>query len=434
MTDYYTTKAPGVYVEQRPSASTPLSGAGTSTAAFVGVLPDTVAVSDPSSTTTPPALLSNTSASPATTTFPIAAAVGQVVVCNNFTDFATAFGVLMADGSYQGFTRDPSTTGNPTFVLAHAIRGFFNNGGTKCYVTRVAPGTSPAQIDAALALFEPMDDISIVAAPGLTDPTQYASLVTHVATNTQNRFAIFDTQQSFDATTPGQAPTFPAALSYPATTGVTSLLPSFSDSVALYFPWLQVFDPGTKQSTFVPPSGHMAGLYAAVDAQRGVWKAPANVPVLGVTGLRYAVSPRQQDGLNPQGVNCIRALNGNLVVWGARTLGGDQNAFSYVNVRRTFNYIRASIEAGTHWAVFEPNNSTLWARITRDVSAFLHSVWASGGLVGDKPSDAYYVKCDAETNPPSVQQLGMVVTEIGVAITDPAEFVVFRLGQLTASS
>ena len=432
MTDYYSTKAPGVYIEQVPSAGAPISGAGTSTAAFIGVMPDAVSVSDPGSTASPPGLLANTATgAPSSTTFAIAAAVGQVVVCNNFTDFATAFGVQV-NGIYQGFTRDPSTTGNPAFLLAHAVRGFFNNGGTKCYVTRVEPssGSTPVQIDAALALLEPFDDISIVAAPGLTDPTQYASLVTHVTTNTENRFAIFDTQQSFDSTTAGQPPTFPTALAVGG-----SALPSYSDSVALYFPWLQTFDPATQQSIYVPPSGHMAGIYAGVDGQRGVFKAPANVPVLGVTGLRYAVSPRQQDGLNPQGVNCIRTLNGNILVWGARTLGGTQNQdFGYINVRRTFNYIRASIEAGTQWAVFEPNNSALWTKITREVSAFLRTVWASGGLVGDKPEQAYYVKCDAETNPPSVQALGMVVTEVGVAITRPAEFVVFRLGQIAASS
>ncbi|APR88344.1 Phage tail sheath protein FI [Minicystis rosea] len=364
--------------------------------------------------------------------------MGEVVLCTNFTDFASAFGVRMPDGSFQGFTRNAGQN-----ILAHAVRGFFNNGGTRCYVTRVAPtATTPsdaviddAAITDALALLEPIDEISIIAAPGLCTASHYAALTSHVTTYTANRFAIFDTKQSFDGSSSSPQPTFPTELQPPAEGSSTSVLPPYSDAAALYFPWLQVFDPATRGSIYVPPSGHMAGIYASVDGRRGVFKAPANVPVLGVTDLRYAVSPRQHDGLNPQGVNCIRKLNGNILVWGARTLGGNDNAdFKYINVRRTFNYIRASIDAGTQWAVFEPNNSVLWARITREVSAFLRTLWASGGLFGDKPEQAFYVKCDAETNPPSGRDAGMVVTEIGVAIVRPAEFVVFRLGQMAGQA
>ena len=213
-----------------------------------------------------------------------------------------------------------------------------------------------------------------------------------------------------------------------------AMLPANSDSAALYFPWLEVYDPATKQSIHVPPSGHVAGIYARVDATRGVHKAPANEVVYGATGLRYLVSRAQQSGLNMHGVNCIRSMNGNIKVWGARTVGGDTNLdFKYLSVRRLFNYLRGSIDQGTQWAVFEPNGPDLWAKIVRNVSAFLRTVWAAGALFGDKPEQAFYVKCDAETNPPAMRDAGQVTTEIGVAITRPAEFVVFTLSQKAAT-
>jgi hypothetical protein len=147
-------------------------------------------------------------------------------------------------------------------------------------------------------------------------------------------------------------------------------------------------------------------------------------------GLKYNISKAKQDGLNPQGINCIRNLNGNIKVWGARTLGGDANIeFKYINVRRLFNYLKKSIDEGTQWTVFEPNSPELWARIRRNVTAFLMIVWRSGALFGNTPEQAFYVKCDEETNPPELREQGQVVTEIGVAIVKPAEFVIFHLSQ-----
>jgi phage tail sheath protein FI len=211
------------------------------------------------------------------------------------------------------------------------------------------------------------------------------------------------------------------------------MLPGQTDYAAVYFPWIQVFDPATKAQKFVPPSGHMAGIYARVDTTRGVHKAPANEVVFGATGLKYEISKAQQDGLNPHGVDCIRRLNGNVRVWGARTVGGSANPdHPYVSTRRLFIFLRESIDRGLQWAVFEPNNADLWAKITRGVSAFLHTVWRSGALFGGTPQEAFFVKCDAETNPPAVRDAGQVVTEIGVALTKPAEFVVFKLGQKTS--
>lgn len=161
-----------------------------------------------------------------------------------------------------------------------------------------------------------------------------------------------------------------------------------------------------------------------------MFKSPANEPVFGALGLKYAISRPQQDGLNPQGVNCIRDLNGNIRVWGARTIGGDRNGeWKYIATRRLFLFLRESIDEGTQWAVFEANDASLWARITRNVTAFLTNVWRAGALFGATPAEAFYVKCDAETNPPELRELGRVVTEIGVAVVRPAEFVIFRISQ-----
>lgn len=146
--------------------------------------------------------------------------------------------------------------------------------------------------------------------------------------------------------------------------------------------------------------------------------------------MRYQISKAQQDGLNPQGVNCIRDLNGNIRVWGARTIGGNANGeWRYINVRRTFLFLRESIDEGMQWAVFEPNDQNLWAKIKLNITAFLTTVWRSGALFGSTPEEAFYVKCDAETNPPELRELGQVVTEIGVAVVRPAEFVIFRISQ-----
>jgi hypothetical protein len=147
-------------------------------------------------------------------------------------------------------------------------------------------------------------------------------------------------------------------------------------------------------------------------------------------GLKYYLSKAKQDGLNPKGINCIRDLNGNIRVWGARTIGGDANGeWKYVNVRRLFLFLRESIDEGTQWVVFEPNAPNLWAKITRNITAFLTNVWRTGALFGTTAQEAFYVKCDEETNPPEVRDAGQVVTEIGVAVVKPAEFVIFRISQ-----
>ncbi|MER5501924.1 MULTISPECIES: phage tail sheath family protein [unclassified Streptomyces] len=207
-----------------------------------------------------------------------------------------------------------------------------------------------------------------------------------------------------------------------------------SKYATLYYPWIRVADPSSGRARLVPPSGHVAGVWARNDESRGVHKAPANEVVRGAVALQTQLTKGEHDMLNPIGLNCIRSFPGRGIrIWGARTLASDP-AWRYLNVRRLFNYLEESILAGTQWVVFEPNDDALWARIRRTVSAFLVNEWRKGALFGLTPEEAFYVKCDRETNPPESIDAGQVICEIGVAPVRPAEFVVFRLSQLTGGT
>ena len=198
---------------------------------------------------------------------------------------------------------------------------------------------------------------------------------------------------------------------------------------AMYYPWVKVADLETGGSKFVPPSGHMVGIYNRVDAERGVHKAPANEILRGVIDLETKLTKGEQEILNPIGVNCIRTFpNRGIRAWGARTLSSD-GSWRYINVRRLFIFVEASMEVGLQWVVFEPNDSTLWAKVRRDVTAFLRNVWRSGALFGAVPSAAFYVKCDEEINPPEVRDVGQLIIEVGMCPVKPAEFVIFRISQ-----
>ncbi len=465
--------SPGVYVEEVPSAVKPIAGVSTSTAGFIGIFGNSLIVpveavssraigtGDGADTTfdlphypvlttagafqvavngtpvTGVAITNDDTNHKSTATFTTApaanaritasytvistatpAADGVVKLVTNFTEYTTFFGGFSTDAGQRNLT--------------HAVYGFFNNGGSRCYVAKASATTGVAAI---LNAFAAIDEIALVAAPGITDASVRSAIDTHCRQTTKDRFAIFDSEEVLET-----SGVLDLTLLDPSKTG--NHLPSFSDFAAFYFPWIQVFDPATALATpasdglhYVPPSGHVAGIYARVDTNRGVHKAPANEPVLGALGLKYAISKAQQDGLNPQGVNCLRDLNGNIRVWGARTMGGNANAdLKYINVRRTLLFLEESIDEGTQFVVFEPNTPGLWQNIVRNVSAFLTNVWRSGALFGTTPQEAFYVKCDAELNPPEVRDLGQVITEIGVAIVRPAEFVIFRISQFTAPS
>jgi uncharacterized protein len=203
---------------------------------------------------------------------------------------------------------------------------------------------------------------------------------------------------------------------------------------ALYYPWIKVANPRNGgKPIYVPPCGHMMGIWCRTDESRGVFKAPANETPRGVIGLAYDTNMREQELLNPMGVNCIRNFanyNRGYKVWGARTLVEPDNVqWRYISVRRLLSYIEKSIEIGTQWVVFEPNDQILWARVRRTVSGFLERLWREGALFGGSPSESFYVKCDAELNTPDTMMLGRLYVEVGVCPVRPAEFVIFRISQ-----
>lgn len=390
--------SPGVYVEEVPGTP-PIAGVGTSTAGFIGVVDPEAANPDGKAFEMPfrpgrPLDPNNIVEADRFALTP----ENEPVLVTNWEQFKNRFGDFHAANS----------------TLAHAVYGFFNNGGSTCWVTRVADLTDAAVVGAALRRYEAVDEIAIVAAPGALDAAVQLAVIEHCE-KMLDRFAIIDGQETTTITA-----------------GAIKGTVRNSDYAALYFPRVRVFDPVSADQLAVPVSGHMAGIYARVDQTRGVHKAPANEVVRGALGLAYPVSRGEQELLNPAGINAIRNFNGGITVWGARTLGGDANGETkYINVRRLLNFLRESIDEGTRFAVFEPNAPPLWQRITRSVSAFLTTVWRDGALFGKTPEEAFFVKCDATTNPPEVRELGQVVTEIGVAIVKPAEFVIFRISQLS---
>ncbi|MEV6415992.1 phage tail sheath family protein [Kribbella sp. NPDC051718] len=207
-----------------------------------------------------------------------------------------------------------------------------------------------------------------------------------------------------------------------------------SKYAALYWPWAKTFDPASGRNILVPPSGHAAGIWARTDETRGVHKAPANEVVRGAIALETQITKAEHDLLNPIGVNCLRSFPGRGIrIWGARTLSSDP-AWRYVNVRRLFNYMEESILGGTQWVVFEPNDDALWARIRRTISSFLINEWRKGALFGLTADEAFFVKCDRETNPAEAIDAGQVTCQIGIAPVKPAEFVVFQLSQFSGGT
>jgi phage tail sheath protein FI len=200
---------------------------------------------------------------------------------------------------------------------------------------------------------------------------------------------------------------------------------------ACYWPWLRVLDPLSRSVKVVPPSGHVAGLYARSDREQGVHKAPANDTLNDVIGLDREVSKDVTDSLAPEGINCIRALRGRGIrPWGARTLSSD-TAWEHLNVRRLFIMVERSIAEGTEWAVFENNDWYLWKAVEREISRFLTGIWKEGMLLGAVPEEAFWIRCDETNNPPESRNAGELVCDIGIAAVRPAEFIVFRIGQRT---
>ena len=207
-----------------------------------------------------------------------------------------------------------------------------------------------------------------------------------------------------------------------------------SKYAALYWPWIRIMDPQSGKPTYVPPGGHVAGVWARSDSTRGVHKAPANEVIRGAIALETNITRGEHDQLNPIAVNCIRSFPGQGIrIWGARTLSSDPE-WRYLNVRRLFNFVEKSILRGTNWVVFEPNDPKLWDSVKRTVNMFLRRVWRDGALFGRTAAEAFYVKCDEENNPAETRDAGILNVEIGIAPVKPAEFVVFRISQYTAGA
>lgn len=267
-----------------------------------------------------------------------------------------------------------------------------------------------------------IDEISIVAIPGITSQAVAIKLIEHCELM-KDRFAVLDSKKG-------------------ASLDEIQKQRNLYDSryAALYYPWISVFDPLANQSD-VPPSGHICGIYARSDTERGVHKAPANEVVRGAMdleeaegGFRRIINKGQQDILNPKGINCIRAFPGRGIrVWGARTISSD-SLWKYINVRRLFLFIEESIDEGTQWVVFEPNDEKLWARVKQTINQFLTRVWKDGALMGATQDDAFFVRCDRTTMTQDEIDNGKLIVLIGVAPVKPAEFVIFRIAQVAKGS
>lgn len=335
------------------------------------------------------------------------------------------YGTVLANSSTllamtTGATAD---TGNTPFILPAAPDGLnlpLVNGtdGTAAPLPSAYIGNDngPGSRTGIQALGDALD-ISIVAVPGISGTANQPildALITHCET-LRYRFAILDPDEgSSMASIQQQRKLFD------------------THYAAIYYPRVQVFDPLTNTEILVPPSGHMAGIYAQTDDTRGVWKAPANVVIAGIEGLEYKLSKGDQDVLNPEpnNINALRdftAQGRGLRVYGARCITSD-DAWKYINVRRLFIFLEASLDQGTQWAVFEPNDQRLWGRLIQSVSAFLTTVWREGGLMGAKAEDAFFVNCGYNTMSQDDIDNGRLIMVVGVAPVYPAEFVIIRIG------
>lgn len=394
-------RTPGIYVEEVAGGPRPIQPVGTSTAGFVGETPDPTVH------------------------------VNEAVAINNWSHFVREF-------VPEGATSTP---------LSNAVYGFFDNGGHRCFVVNPGKGKSVAgggRTRQGIDVLEPVDEVAIVAAPGYSDAASHDAVLSHCE-NLKDRVAILDVPEDVPdiglltkvetASAPSTRRGAGAAAGGADSGGEpvpAGLHPRPSDGGygSVYYPWITIRDPLSGELVNVPPSGHMAGIWARTDATRGVHKAPANEVVRGALNLTYRLTRDEQGDLNEAGVNCMRLfVREGIRVWGARTVGDQSGEWRYLNVRRLFCFIEESISQGTNWIVFEPNDRTLWKNIRRDVGAFLTMLWRDGALMGRTPEEAFFVKCDEETNPPESIDMGLVITIIGVAPVKPAEFIVFRISQ-----
>lgn len=360
---------------------------------------------------------------------PTGSAVATQPVRANYTGSVTGAALWPAlFAAFDPAAWNPSTPGvAPSFVL-HVGQTTAN---TTAAATAGTDGASPQPVDNSgaeapnygLAALESIDAVSIVICPAaaaadpLTHQAVVAAMIAH-CTKMLYRVAVIDSPKGAAI---GDVQTFRSL---------------FSDTrTALYYPWVSVTSLGATGGTILlPPSSFVAGLYAYTDITRGVHKAPANVVVQDALGLELSINTAQQDVLNPIGINCLRQFTwGGFRVWGARTLSSDPQ-WQYVNVRRYFLYLEHSLQSSTSWVVFEPNGQALWSAVATTVSDFLYNEWREGHLFGATPAQAFFVRCDQTTMTQADLDNGRLICVIGVAPLEPAEFVIFRIGQYTASS
>jgi len=391
-------QAPGVYVRYIPSGMRVIAPAGTSIAAFLG----TADKDQPPNT-------------------PIWVSTWQ--------EFEDKFVDLESTGDLP--------------LLTDSVYGWFTNGGGPCYICRIPPTQDTLQ--PALTALEEKPDVTMVAVPGLSDidgilPGDQAGQQTLVVSHCQamgNRVALLDLPdgtppQTQDAVDDSGDPV--PVLGAADVANTITLTPTQATFATVYYPWMLA--PSVYKNSnarYIPPSGHVAGTWARTDTERGVYKAPANVTVLGILGLEFTLTDQTQAPLNEVGINCLRTFPGQgSLVWGARTQAAKDPSdldFRYVNIRRYVCFLDDSITQSTKWAVFEPNNAELQAKVAGAVSSFLVDQWRTGALVGATAPEAFYVVCDATNNTPITMAEGNLFCDIGVALTRPAEFVYFRVTQ-----
>jgi phage tail sheath protein FI len=361
---------PDVYVEELPPEEPAIAGVSTAVTAFVGA-----AQRGP---------------------------VNRPVRVLSLDEFAGRFGGLAA-----------------THETGYAVRQFFQNGGREAWVVRVARQPSLRQLDAGLRALDAVDLFNLLVLPGTTAPAAIALALAYC--ERRRAFLLVDPPAS--ATTPAEIQG--AAAAWP---------PEVKSHAAIYHPWLRIADPlHPGQTRLAPPSGTIAGLIARTDAARGVWKAPAGLDAKleAVVALDRVLTDAESGPLNARGINCLRSFpTSGFVAWGARTLAGDDRSgseFKYIPVRRTALFIGESVARGTKWALFEPNDEPLWARLRQSVGAFLHGLFLQGAFQGATPRAAYFVKCGRDTTTPADIGSGIVHVEVGFAPLKPAEFVVIRI-------
>lgn len=399
--------APGVYVEETAFRSRAIQPAPTTTCAFAG---------------------------PARSG-PVAGGTEAPELLTSVADFERIYGSA-ADLEFDGRVV-------PNY-LAHAVRAYFEEGGRRLYVARVVatqppgdgwpgggdgPAPQAADYVDALAAIDTLEDVSTFAAPGATalgDARNAARIlqlqIDHASHARAWRMAVLET---------------PPGLDIAAVRALRATLDS--KHAALYYPWIVVANPAATPAhpdigagLALPPAGFICGIYARNDLQRGVHKAPANEVVRSALRFAEPLTHAQQEVLNPEGVNCLRTFPGRgHRVWGARTVSSDPE-WKYVAVRRYFDYLEASLDRGTQWAVFEPNGERLWADLRTAIGDFLHNEWRNGALTGTRPEEAYFVRCDRSTMSPQDLDEGRVVCLVAVAAIRPAEFMLIRIGQQTA--